>query len=399
MTTLPESFQKRRKKLLKTSGQPLIVVGAAENVQLSSDEAYEFRQEGHFLYLAGIEEPGWVLVIDGDKGEDWLIAPKRSGYSTGVWSSVTSDDEIKKAAAVSRVVDYAAGWERLGRLLKKHGRVGTLVPHPRTFAWHGMVANPAKKLLLQKLRRRMRNVKVTNVALDIARLRQTKDDFELQCIEQAVRITVDAINSVEKNISRYTSENEINADLTAHYLRAGSRHAFTPIVASGANATTLHYKKNNSPISKNSLIVIDTGASINNYSADISRTLMHGHASQRQKDIHEAVVHAQSAAYNLLKPGVSQREYEIEMVQVVGKELLQLGLISQILPKHVREFFPHATSHHLGLDTHDPADYTRPLEPGMVLTVEPGIYVPDEGIGVRIEDEVVITKNGNKIIK
>ena len=146
-------------------------------------------------------------------------------------------------------------------------------------------------------------------------------------------------------------------------------------------------------------MVIDIGASYGNYCADITRTVaLTGKASRRQQQVHEAVCEAQDYAYSLLKPGVIFAEYEKLMEAFVGEKLRELGLIKSISRDSVRQFFPHATSHFLGLDAHDAGDYAHPLEPGVVITVEPGIYIPAEGIGVRIEDDIVITKDGCDVL-
>jgi Xaa-Pro aminopeptidase len=158
--------------------------------------------------------------------------------------------------------------------------------------------------------------------------------------------------------------------------------------------------RNNSPLSSDELTVIDVGAASGHYVADITRTIsLNGKPSRRQQQVHEAVAAAQDYAYSLLKPGVLLREYEKQMEQFVGEKLRELGLVKSITHETVREsFFPHATSHFLGLDAHDAGDYDEPLKPNTVITVEPGIYIRDEAIGVRIEDDILITEDGCKVL-
>jgi Xaa-Pro aminopeptidase len=160
----------------------------------------------------------------------------------------------------------------------------------------------------------------------------------------------------------------------------------------------MHYITNQAPLSADELVVLEVGAEVEHYSADIARTVSMSTPSRRQQVIHETVLEVQEFARNLLKPGTLLREYEDEVAVFMGEKLRELGLIKTISDENVRMYFPHRTSHFLGLNTHDVGDYDRPIEPGVVLTVEPGIYIPEEGIGVRIEDDVLITSHGNKIL-
>ena len=151
-------------------------------------------------------------------------------------------------------------------------------------------------------------------------------------------------------------------------------------------------------IPKKALVLLDVGAESSQYAADISRTYAIGEPTKRQQQIHEAVIEVQDYAFGLLKPGVMLAEYEKQVTHFMGEKLRSLGLIKNVEDDEIRKYFPHATSHFLGYDVHDVGDYSRPLEPGVVMTVEPGIYIPEEGIGVRIEDDVLITTTGIEIL-
>jgi Xaa-Pro aminopeptidase len=169
-------------------------------------------------------------------------------------------------------------------------------------------------------------------------------------------------------------------------------------VAGGKNACTLHNVSNTAPLNSGELVVCDVGAEVSHYAADITRTVCVGKPSARQKAIYAAVLDVQAYALTLLKPGANLKKYEQQVAKRMGEELKNLGLVKRADKKSVRKYFPHATSHFLGLNVHDVGDYQVPLEPGMVLTCEPGIYIPEEGIGVRLEDDVLITKSGNKVL-
>lgn len=226
-----------------------------------------------------------------------------------------------------------------------------------------------------------------------------KQPAELDAIRQAIDITVEVLNKLQKKgFEKFQYEYEVEAAITASFKKANVGHAYQPIVASGLNACTLHYVQNNDQISADNLILLDVGAEVSNYAADITRTYAVNEPNHRQKQVFEAVVAAQEFAISKLKVGTNMRHYEEQMIQFMGEKLRELGLIKSIEDDTVRKYYPHATSHFLGLDVHDIADYDRPLEPGMVLTVEPGIYIPEEAIGIRLEDNILITAEGAEIL-
>jgi Xaa-Pro aminopeptidase len=176
-------------------------------------------------------------------------------------------------------------------------------------------------------------------------------------------------------------------------------HAFAPIIAGGPRACTLHYERNDAALSADELLLCDVGAEYSHYAADITRTFSLADApTRRQETVHAAVLDVHAFAVSLLKPGVMPKAYEQQVREFMGEKLRELGLIKTIERDTVREFYPHATSHFLGLNAHDVGQYDLPLEPGIVLTVEPGIYIHEETIGVRIEDDVLITEDGNRIL-
>mgnify|MGYP003473433194 FL=1 len=169
-------------------------------------------------------------------------------------------------------------------------------------------------------------------------------------------------------------------------------------MAAGKRACVLHNFANSSPLKNNELIIVDVGAEVEHYAADISRTISLGKPTRRQIQVHAAVLDVQQFAFGLLKPGLTRKEYESKVEHYMGEKLCELGLLKKPTHKQIRHYYPHATSHFMGLNVHDAGDYDSPFEAGTVMTVEPGIYIPEEGIGVRIEDDVLITKNGIKIL-
>jgi Xaa-Pro aminopeptidase len=232
-------------------------------------------------------------------------------------------------------------------------------------------------------------------------MRVVKTDEEIRAIKSAIDITVNTLKPIMKpnKLDKYSFEYEIEADISSGIRSRGAfGHAFDPIVGSGLNSTIIHSTTNNSVISKNLPIVIDVGARFNNYCADITRTVVPGKVSARIRLVYEAVVAAQEHALSMLKPGLILSEYELEMEHYIGEKLRELGLIKIIDKANVRKYFPHLVSHYLGIDVHDVGDYSMPLVKNMVITCEPGIYIPEESIGVRLEDDVLITDDGNIVL-
>jgi Xaa-Pro aminopeptidase len=220
-------------------------------------------------------------------------------------------------------------------------------------------------------------------------------------LQAAIDVTITGLKQALRpsKLRSYYYEYEVEAELTRSFRRAGARgHAFAPIVAAGKNACILHNERNTGALKPGELLLCDVGAEVSHYCADITRTVALGDPSQRQVAVHEAVQEALGYATSLLRPGATFKDYEKHVEVFMGEKLRELGLIKTITKEAVRLYYPHATSHFLGLNPHDVGIYDMPLEPGMVLTVEPGIYIADEGIGVRIEDDVVITADGNTVL-
>jgi len=379
------------------TGTAPIVITANGLLQRAADEAYAFQQDGGFWYLTGIDEPDMVLVMDKDR--EYLIVPGRSA-SREAFDGAVDVHDLQRCSGIHEIVYEKEGWKQLAARLKKVKHVATLAAPAAYLEHFGLYANPARAALVQRLKEANSDLELLDLRLHLARMRMIKQPAELMALQQAIAITTATMKEVTRpsHLSKYAHEYEVEADLTRGFRRRGAQgHAFTPIVAGGARACTLHNVANEAALASDELLTIDVGAAYAHYAADITRTVSQsGKPSRRQRQVHEAVCEAQDYAYSLLKPGVILNEYEKQMEQFIGEKLRELGLIKSITSDTVRHYFPHATSHFLGLDVHDVGDYDRPLEPGVVVTVEPGIYVPEEGIGVLIEDDILITADGNQ---
>ncbi|MDZ7614143.1 MAG: M24B family metallopeptidase [Flavobacteriaceae bacterium] len=235
-------------------------------------------------------------------------------------------------------------------------------------------------------------------------LRQIKSEEEVAFIKKAADISVGGFKRVLNAVRPGIMEYELEAELTYELVRKGAkRHAFLPIVASGANACALHYNSNRSECKNGEMVLMDFGVCYGNYNSDTTRCFpVNGKFSERQKEVYNAVLHCLKEGSKLLKPGAVSAEYEAKMALLVEAQLIKLGLLNkeeveaQDPDKPLyKKYFMHGTAHHIGLDVHDVGLYTRPFEPGMVFTCEPGIYIPEEGIGCRLENDYLITKTGN----
>ncbi len=392
----PDFFTANRLRLRALfTGTAPVVITAHGVLQRSGDTTFPFRQDSNFWYLTGINEPDVLLVIDKDR--EYLILPKRAPHQE------TFDGAIESAALTERsgigmVLDQKIGWKQLAARLKRAKHVATLAAPPAYLNGHGFYTNPARSTLITRLKEVNPELELLDLRDHLTRLRMVKRPEELVAIKQAIAITTASIKTTMKRRTSFAYEYEVEAALSQGFRRRGTYHGYEPIVAGGQNACTLHYIANQSLLQSRDLLLIDVGAAVEHYSADITRTYALQPPTKRQLTVHAAVLEVQDFARGLLRPGVLMKEYEQQVAHFMGEKLRELGLIKSINEETIRQFYPHATSHFLGLDVHDVGDYLRPLEAGMVLTVEPGIYIPRERLGIRIEDDVLITAKGAQVL-
>jgi len=292
------------------------------------------------------------------------------------------------------------GWKQLTARLKRSQHAATLAASPRFVEVIGLYTNPARRILIDRLKDIRPDLELLDLRPHLMHMRMIKQAPELVAIQQAIDITLASIQDATRpaRMAKYAHEYELEAEFAYGIRKRGAiGHAFHPIVAAGGNACTIHYMSNNAPLKDNELIVMDVGAEIDHYAADITRTVVKGAATKRQRAVLETVNEVVEFGLAQLKPGISFGGCEKELRQFMGEKLRELGLIKTIDEESIRKYYPHAP-HYLGLDVHDVGDYQVPMEPGMVLTIEPGIYIPEEGIGVRIEEDVLITDDGYQLL-
>lgn len=388
-----EFYHNNRTNIIKQLNGGLLVLAAHSQMQRGNDAAFAFEQEANFWYLCGIEEPDWWLIVDGQASKSWLVAPEIDEVHR-VFEGGLSYEDALKVSGVNAVIAHKDAESLLRTLAKKHSMVYSIGEHPHKnhYNFH---ENPMQKKLWQVLERIFNSVQ--DCRQDVAKLRAIKQPEEIIAMKKAIKLTTDAFEIAKGALPNLRYEYEVEAEFDYYFKKHGVDHAYDPIVAGGKNACTLHYAKNSMKLKKNSLLLIDIGARFNNYSADISRTFAIGTPTARQTAVHSAVEKAHRAIVGLLKPGLLISEYQEKVDEIMKQALLSLDLITDNTDEDMyRTYFPHAVSHGLGIDTHDSLGGPTAFREGMVLTVEPGIYIPKEGIGVRIEDDILITKQGHQ---
>jgi len=384
-----EFFRTNRQKSIASSEHDLIILAANTQVQRHNDMAYGFSQESNFWYLTGIDQADWWVVIEKDVTS--LVAPDIDEVHR-IFDGTLLNDDAQKISGADRVLSHKDGQDLLKSLAECYKTVATLGDDARK-EHYGFVLNPGPIEMHTKLSDLFESV--VDCRKDLAKLRTVKQPEEIDAIRRAIKLTNEAFEKIKNGITKYSYEYEVEAEFTHYFRYSGSKgHAYDPIVAAGKNACTLHYVNNQSKLRDNELILIDIGASVDGYAADITRTYSLGNPTDRQKQVHAAVEVAHLKIINLLKPGLDVHEYHEEVDVIMKAALNSLDLLKT--DKDYRRYFPHAVSHGLGIDVHDSLGGPDVFKAGMVLTVEPGIYIPEEGIGVRIEDDILITETGHE---
>lgn len=368
-----------------------MILSAYGRLQRSNDAAFAFEQEANFWYLCGIEDPDWQLIFDGTTDTSWLIMPDVDEVHR-IFDGGLSAEEAKRISGVDHVVTAREGGERIALLTRTHPLVYSLDTPPHSDHYNfSMNPLPAKHWsFLERTFERIQDCRK-----ELAILRSLKQPDELAMIQKAVNATIAAFDTIHSAMSTYKNEFEIEADFMHSVRRAGaSGVAYDSIVAAGLNACTLHYGKNHASIRSRQLTLMDMGAKVGGYAADISRTYAKGEPTRRQREVHSAVETAHHRIIALLEPMLMVEEYQRHVDSIMSEALESIGLGSG--EESLRRYFPHAVSHGLGIDVHDSLGGPKFLQEGMVLTVEPGIYIPEETIGVRIEDDIAVTAKGHK---
>ena len=415
----PAAHARRRRQLMRMAGEDAILVlpSAPERVR-SRDTHYPYRQDSDLHYLTGFAEPGAVLVLVPGRvhGECLLFCRERDPVREAWDGPRLGPDDAVDALGM----DDAYPIDDLDEILP-----GLLEGRTRVYYHFGRDTDFDLKLIgwLNRVREQMRmgdqpphEFLELGHLLDEMRLFKTRE--ELVLMRRAAAISMRAHAAAMAAVRPGMHEYELQAVLEYEFRRHGGEAAYESIVGAGANACVLHYRANRAGIEAGDLVLIDAGAEYAGYAADVTRTFpAGGRFSREQRALHDLVCAAQDAALAQARPGVPFEAVHLAAVRVLAEGMLRLGLLKGGLRKVLaeesyRRFTPHKTGHWLGLDVHDVGEYrvdgqSRLIEPGMVFTIEPGIYVPPgasgvdakwHGIGVRIEDDVAITRDGHEVL-
>ncbi len=401
----PQLFIENRRRLVaQLKRKSLAVFNSNDVVPTSADGVHPFVQQTDFFYLSGIDQEESTLVLFPDAREEKhreVLFLRETNEQISLWEGKKYSKEEAAAMSGVKTVFWNSEFESVLRGLvfqadriylnsNEHLRAAAVVETRDTrFGKWCREAFPLHRY--------------DRLAPILHHLRATKSAIEIDLIRQAVDITGRAFRRLLGFIRRGVWEYEIEAEVWHEFLRRRSRGpAFQTIVASGLDACTLHYVQNDKQCRDGDLVLIDFGAEYAHYAGDLTRTVpVNGRFAPRQRAVYDAVLRVQKAAIQMLRPGSTLSAYNDAVGRVVEDELIELGLLDpaavQSQPKDkplYKKYFPHGVSHHLGLDVHDYGDRFRPFEAGMVFTCEPGIYIREEGIGVRIENDILITDQG-----
>ena len=389
-----EFYARNRVLLTKSLQGAVYALSGYTAVQLTHDQAGPFVQEANFWYLTGIEQPDWLVIVDGSTGEEWLVKPQIDEMHE-VFDGSLGAARATELSGIKKVVAHDEGVALLRKLAKKHSIVYTVEnpPYSDHFSFSLNPAISANKKMLERT-----FTSVVDCQKELAKLRAIKQPEEIKAIQKAINLTIDGFGRVKQILGSAKYEYDLEAEFTYHFKRnGGADHAYDPIIATGKNACTLHYIDNKSKLLAKQFVLMDVGARVDGYAADITRTYIKGEPTKRQKEVHQAVEAAHHDIISLLEPELPIEEYMRSVDTRMKRALKDLGLLKDENDTGTyRKYFPHAVSHGLGVDVHDSLGGARFFEAGMVLTVEPGIYIPEEGIGIRIEDDILITPTGHR---
>ncbi|HET8547028.1 MAG TPA: Xaa-Pro peptidase family protein [Bryobacteraceae bacterium] len=376
----PAEYQSRRAALRKALGQAVFIsMGAIEGER--GELRTGFFQEPNFYYLTGWPEPGAILVLTPTK--EILLLPHRDPERekwTGPKVGPDSPD-LGKLTGFDTVAAAETFEQSLPSIISEAAKVYTTGDD------------------IEKLQRLLPARVIGNASVQIARLRAVKSAAELSLIQRSTDAALAAHRAAWNAIQPGRMEYEIASITASTYFGAGcARHAYAPIVGSGPNAAVLHYSRNTRRMDSGELLLMDAAGECSMYASDITRTVpVSGKFTPRQRELYDVVLGAQKAAIAAIKPGMTISRTGPNSIHTIAADYINThGKDRNGGP--LGKYFTHGLSHHVGLDVHDAYDPAQPLAAGMVITVEPGVYIPEEGIGIRIEDVVLVTENGAKVL-
>jgi Xaa-Pro aminopeptidase len=374
---------------------------ANDEMPRSADQNFVFHQHPDLFYLSGIDQEQTMLVLFPDaplpKYKEILFVRKTNEH-IAIWEGHKYTKEEARAASGIQSIFWTEDIGSIIPMLMNHCK-SVYVNLNENDRFSSEV--PYKELrFANEMKNRYPGHEFLRSAPIMADLRAIKSDFEIKLMQRAIDITEKAFRRVLRFVKPGVMEYEIEAEITHEFIRKrATGHAYTPIIASGKNANVLHYIDNNNVCNDGDVILLDFGAEYANYAADLSRSIpVNGLYTERQRDVYNACLRVMKQAKAMLVSGNTIENYHFEVGKIMEGELIGLGLLNKDEVKKqnpdmplYKKYFMHGTSHFLGLDVHDIGNRYQPMKAGMVFTCEPGIYIPEEGLGIRIENDILIT--------
>lgn len=400
-------FMENRKRFsAKMHPNSISILVSNDVMPSNADDVMGFAQNNDLFYLSGIDQDQTILLIypDAYKEENrTILFVKEVSAHTKLWDGDFLTKEEVSAISGVKNVKWVHEFEKTLQLFAFEADVFYL-GHNEHIKRITPEMSTRQDRMIQWCKEKYPLHQYDRAAKITRELRPIKSEEEITLIKKAVEISVKGFKGLLKAIKPNAKEYELEAELAYELIKNGAtRHAFKPIIASGKNACALHYNSNDSVCKENEMILVDFGVCYANYNSDTTRCVpASGTFSPRQREVYTSVLHCLKEGSKLLKPGVLHSDYEKQMAALIEVELIKLGLITaeDIANQNpespaYKKYFMHGTAHHLGLDVHDVGLYSRPLEKGMVLTCEPGIYILEEAIGCRLENDYLLTNDGN----
>ncbi|RYJ41537.1 aminopeptidase P family protein [Flavobacterium beibuense] len=398
-------FIKNRKKFTAEMKPKSVAVFNSNDIYpISADSTIPFQQHRDIFYLSGVDQEESILLLCPDAPYEHLreiLFLRETNEHIAVWEGEKLTKERAFEVSGIKSVYWLQDFEKV--LFEVMTYCDTMYINTNEHYRSSVQTETREARFIKWWKEKYPAHQVAKSNPILQRLRSIKESEELDLLQKACDITEKGFRRVLSFTKPGVMEYEIEAEFIHEFIRSRSKgFAYGPIIASGANANVLHYVENNQQCREGELILFDVGAEYANYSSDMSRTIpVSGRFTQRQKDVYNAVLRVKDEATKMLVPGTLWKQYHVEVGKIMTSELLGLGLIDKADVQNenpdwpaYKKYFMHGTSHHLGLDTHDYGLLAEPMKPNMVFTVEPGIYIPAEGFGIRLEDDVVIQESG-----
>lgn len=398
----PELFKLNRKRFArKMQPSSIAIFNSNDLMPRSGDTYFPFRQNSDLFYLSGLDQPEAVVVLFPDcikEGFEEVAFIRHSDEFTKIWEGdYYSKEEARAVSGIEKIYWLDEMPRILNELVLLSKRI-YLNTNENDRYESAVVSRDLR--FAQKMMARYPLHKYHRAQPILKKLAMQKSSFEVEIMQRAVDITGKAFKRVLGFVHPGVWEYEIEAEITHEFIRnrAGG-HSYTPIVASGKNSCILHYTANNRKCREGDVLLMDFGAEYANYASDLSRTIpVSGQFSPRQKAVYNAVLNIMKNAKQILVPGVTIEEYHKEVGKMMESALIDLKLLSKEEVKNqdpnrpaYKKYFMHGTSHHLGLDVHDLCNRYDPIQAGMIFTCEPGIYIPEEKLGIRLENDILVT--------